>query len=294
MNSERLICSFYTAGGVLPRGAHDASTPSPHSFEDRVKACAEAGYIGMGFHFSDYAHVRNTGVSDADMRSILREHGMEYIELEFLQDWFMEGSRQAASRQNEEVIYEAARGLGAQHFNVGGDFEGKDWSVDVLISEFRDLCRRAAQHDLRVALEIMPWTNIKTVENGLTVVNGADASNGGLLLDSWHVFRGSITYDEMRQIPANRVVAVQIDDAKREIEGSLFEDTIYNRELCGEGDIDLNGYVATLADMGVNVPFGVEIISIKQSKKSVTSAATESYRAARCVVDAALPSRSPR
>ena len=42
---------------------------------------------------------------------------------------------------------------------------------------------------------------------------------------------------------------------------TLFEDTVDNRFLCGEGSFDLEGLVATLRDLGFDGPWGVEILS---------------------------------
>ena len=46
-----------------------------------------------------------------------------------------------------------------------------------------------------------------------------------------------------------------------EVVGTLFEDTVERRLLCGEGSFDLRGLVAVLRDKGFDGPWGVEILS---------------------------------
>ena len=54
---------------------------------------------------------------------------------------------------------------------------------------------------------------------------------------------------------------VELDDAAHEVVGTLFEDTVERRLLCGEGSFDLSGLIAVLRDKGFDGPWGVEILS---------------------------------
>jgi hypothetical protein len=54
-----LIASYYTTAGVSPA----AGGFSPLSFERRVKACALAGYKGIGMHVRDYRALGEQGHS---------------------------------------------------------------------------------------------------------------------------------------------------------------------------------------------------------------------------------------
>ena len=55
--------------------------------------------------------------------------------------------------------------------------------------------------------------------------------------------------------------------------GTLFEDTVNNRLLCGEGSFDLTGLVALLRDLGFDGPWGVEILSTSFRALPVAQAA---------------------
>ena len=57
------------------------------------------------------------------------------------------------------------------------------------------------------------------------------------------------------------IFGVELDDAGQTVVGTLFEDTVNNRLLCGEGSFDLDGLVALLRDNGFDGPWGVEILS---------------------------------
>ncbi len=54
---------------------------------------------------------------------------------------------------------------------------------------------------------------------------------------------------------------VELDDAAEEVVGTLFEDTVERRLLCGEGCFDLTALIGLLRDKGFDGPWGVEILS---------------------------------
>lgn len=251
---KRLICSSHTISGVMPGDPE----PARHPFADRVIACAAAGYTGMCIHLRDYRAQRAAGQTDSALRGMLTSQGISDISIEFLTDWFLDGAAGEAARADEETAWAAARALGAHSLNVGGDFHARGLPRNVMRARFRDLCARAAQHGLTVALELVPWSDVADVDTALGMIDGI--ANAGLVIDAWHVFRGGIPLDDLRRIPGDRILSIQINDAAAAVRGTLAEDTRH-RLPCGEGVLDLPGFLTTLDGIGAAVPPSVEIIS---------------------------------
>lgn len=199
-----LLASYWTiAGNTEPLSADNEV--SPFDFQSRVEAAARFGFKGIGLIHADLMAVRQRlGLNE--MKLILDDNGIKHLELEILGDWFADGEKKAKSDLIKNDLLEAAGQLGARHIKVSGDHENGDWPLDRLISRFVDLCQDAADHGTRVALEIMPWTNVRTVDTGLSIVDGANVSNGGLLLDIWHFARGHIEYHKITEIPQRYIV----------------------------------------------------------------------------------------
>ena len=63
-----------------------------------------------------------------------------------------------------------------------------------------------------------------------------------------------------------------MNDAAEQIVGTLFEDTVERRLLCGEGSFDLRGLVAVVRDTGFDGPWGVEILSTSFRQVPVSQA----------------------
>jgi sugar phosphate isomerase/epimerase len=82
------------------------------------------------------------------------------------------------------------------------------------------------------------------------------------LLDIWHVFRSGTDYETMAEIvPAASLFSVELSDAVSRVQGTLREDTVHNRLLCGEGEADVPGFIRAIDRIGYDGPWGVEIIS---------------------------------
>ena len=203
-----LIASYYTLAGA------GVGEPARFSFAERVAAAAAAGFAGIGVLADDYAACRAAGLSDADMRAILDDHGVQVAEVEFLFDWSRGDERAAFARRVEERLYAMADAFGARHMNVGDiNPAGEREPLERVAERFAALCDRAAQHGLLVGIEFLPWTDIPDAATAWEIARLAGRSNGGVLVDAWHYFRGSTDAAALRAVPAERIVAVQLDDA---------------------------------------------------------------------------------
>lgn len=273
-----LVCSSHTISGVMP----GATVPARHDFVARVAACAEAGYSGMCLHFRDYRALRAAGHSDEYLSAVLRDHDLRDISIEFLLDWFLEGEAGRQARADERAAFDAARAYGARTLNVGSDFAQRNIAHDAMRRQFGALCGRAAVEGLEVALEIVPWSDVPGIEQAMALIEGIP--NAGLVIDSWHVFRGGIPLPAVAAIPGDRILCVQVNDADAEIRGPLAMDT-QNRRPCGEGVFDLACFLASLASTGTTAPVSVEIISREQAALPADEAARRSIAGARRLVE---------
>jgi sugar phosphate isomerase/epimerase len=279
-----LICSYYTLAGVSPA----AGGSSPRPFEDRIRACAEAGYAGVGVHLRDYLAMRRAGATDEGLKAVLAHHGLRHVEVEFLVNWFADGEAGAQARRDEDTLYHMAEALGARVMFLTGDLaEGNPMPFDQLIERFAALCARAAARGVTVGVEPCAWSNVGTLDEALALVTGAGARNAGLFLDVWHLYRRGLDYARLADLDPALVAGVQLDDAAAEMVGTMPEDCLDRRLLPGEGQARTAEFVRRLNAIGVDVPLSVEVISIDQRARPLPEAARASYAAARAVLRAA-------
>lgn len=257
-----LLAAYWTLAGDVYPGA--PSEISPYPLEARAAAAAQVGYTGMGLVHADIMATRER-LGWAGMRQVLADHGIRHIDVEFLGDWFVppQDPRRVASDQMRRDLLEAAGELGARNLKISPElFAPQAADIPVLRREFTTLCEQARTVGTHILMEMMPFTNVHTIDIALDVIAGADQPNGGLLLDIWHVARGGMGYDEIAKIPARFLKGIELDDADPQVVGTLFEDTRFSRRLCGEGCFNVPAFIQAVQATGCDVPYyGVEIIS---------------------------------
>ena len=146
-----------------------------------------------------------------------------------------------------------------------------------MIESFAALSREAAEYGTSIALEIMPFSNIRTLSAALELVSTDPQPNGGLYLDIWHMARGGIDYSEVAKIPQQFIKAVELDDADRDVVGTLWDDTNFHRRLCGEGALDIPAFLKAIDETGYRGPYAVEIISREHRRLSLEEEAKRSF-----------------
>ena len=268
-----LIASYWTLAG---KGEpHTDKEYSSFDFKDRVEAAAKAGFKGMGIWDQDLDHVRKTR-SLKEMKQILDDNGMKYVELEFLRDWFLEGERKKKSDMEKKKFFEAAEVLKAHHLKVG-DFYKEKCPMPRVIESFSTLCADAAEHRLTIGFELMPFGMIDTLKDALTMIERAGAKNGGIIFDLWHVAKLGVPYEEVSRVPVQSIVSVEINDGTFTAPWSLHEDTINHRRFCGEGEFDIKGFLAALEKTGYSGPYGIEVLSAELRQRPLGETVTRAF-----------------
>jgi sugar phosphate isomerase/epimerase len=123
----------------------------------------------------------------------------------------------------------------------------------------------------------MPFAMIDTLEDSLKLIEGAGASNGGICLDTWHIVKLKIPYDDLRRIPVQYITSVELNDGTFECPWSLHEDTVNHRRLCGQGEFDVKGFIAAVRDAGYQGPWGIEVLSEQLRKWPLERLTTEAF-----------------
>jgi sugar phosphate isomerase/epimerase len=258
-----LLGLYWTISG--PVEVHYGREWSLFDLRDRCAQAARVGFSGIGIWHADLEHVLETR-SLADVAALLDEYGLRYLELEFLWEWFLDPSddRRKESDKLRAFLWEAAAALPAHHVKVG-NIPGTPCDIPRLTEAYAELCADAAEHhDAKIVYEFMPPdVNVQTLETALAIVEGANAPNGGLAIDTWHMAKLGIEPDALRSVPARHLGWVELSDGRWENMPDPVDETINHRELPGEGEFPILEYVAAARDAGYDGPWGIEVLSEK-------------------------------
>jgi sugar phosphate isomerase/epimerase len=279
-----LASCWTTAGDAAPMRTDERS---PFRLEDRIRAAGGAGYTGFGIVRADLLTAREQ-FGYAALKQMLQDHGIAEVEVEMLNDWYTSGPQRESSDIARRDLLEAAEALGARQIKIGGDISGTPVAWDAFVTEFAILCGQVAEHGTRVAFEPMPFGNVADLVTGRRLIDEAGHRSGGLILDLYHMARGGVSNDEIASLPSRYLFAVELCDADRQVVGTLLEDTIDRRRLCGEGDQDLTGFISSVRAAGFDGPWGVEILSQEFRLLELHSQVTRSFETTSTVLRSAL------
>lgn len=250
-----LVACQHTLSGV------GVAEPARHSFADRVAAASAAG-VDIGLTWLDYEHLLAGAHAPKDLRALADDAGVRVVEVEFLNAWWASGERLAAAARHEELVLQMARTFGARHVGVGASVAPADAPAhDLLVERFAGLCDRAAEHGLLVGLEFMPFFVL------------SDAAM-------------------LSEIPADRIVALQLCDVVDEPGWTVLDEALDHRLWPGEGTLDLAGLVAGLLRPGAAFPVEAEVLNAGYRRDPLAVNADHAARAAREVLARAVENRA--
>ena len=99
------------------------TVPPGTTLPDRVAAAAAGGYTGIGMRPRDRQEALAAGLSDADARAILDDHGVALVELEVHRGWGLTGEPAAQALgvlEPHPQLLTLVLGRGGGSMNQGG------------------------------------------------------------------------------------------------------------------------------------------------------------------------------
>lgn len=245
---------------------------------DRLAPARAAGFDAVSLWPSD--------VRDADMaevRDAVSAAGLVVSEIEVLCCWLPGQAEAPPSQwdmlkwQTPERMLPMAQTLGA-HTISAAELFGLPFDGPAMARSFAELCRRAADHGLRVALEFVPSGGIFGLAEAWEVVERADAPNGGLMVDSCHFHTSGSSLDLLARIPGERIYSVQLADVPAGADAQMVN-RMQDRLLPGEGVVYFAGFMGALTATGTTAPTGIEMFSAALDAQPPAQAAQTCARA---------------
>ncbi len=227
-----------------------------HPLDDRIRAAASAGFAAIGLYAGQFLKLREEGLTVEQLREMLDAADVCLAEIEVLSGW---GSTTPSADywRFEDVVWELVDEFECRYVQAIGPYEG---SIADAAARFGDVCDRAADHGAVVGLEFLPFTNIVDAADALEIVEAADRPNGGVCVDIWHHARGANDVDLIRAIPPELITGIQMSDGpRRPTLADYKDDCLRHRVAPGDGEFGAVDFVRTLIDLGVDVPWSLEV-----------------------------------
>ncbi|MDE3238558.1 MAG: sugar phosphate isomerase/epimerase and 4-hydroxyphenylpyruvate domain-containing protein [Paracoccaceae bacterium] len=251
---------------------------------DKLAAIAAAGFDGIEIFETDFVAF---DASPREVGRMVRDHGLEISLFQPFRDFEgMPGEARARAFDRAERKFDLMGELGADLVlvcsNVAPDSLG---GIDRAAADFRELGERAAPRGIRVGFEALAWgRHINDHRDAWEVVRRADHANVGLILDSFHTLARKIDPDTIRRIPADKIFFVQLADAPL-IDMDLLYWSRHFRNMPGQGDLDVTGFMRAVAATGYDGVLSLEIFNDQFRGASTRSIAVDGRRSLIALAD---------
>jgi sugar phosphate isomerase/epimerase len=193
------------------------------------------------------------------------------------------GSKRAVAEEAD--VFGAAQTFDARRVSAIGPGDDR-FTIDQLAETLAGTCDRGAELGLDIALEVAPWKGNVDLETAVQLITMTGKANAGLVIDSWHMFRGAASTAALAAVPGHMVMSIQISDAPYAPGPDLVAETMGARLPPGQGAIDLSKFLLALDEQSDGVALTVEVLSDELRAAGLSDAGRLTAEATRSVLGA--------
>jgi len=257
------------------------------NFTEKLEAIAAAGFDGIEIFEQDFiAH-------DGDPREVgdmIRAMGLEITLFQPFRDFegLPEPLRSKAFDRAERK-FDLMQELGTDLVLVCSSCHPQALGgIDRAAADLRELGERATKRGLRIGYEALAWGRyVNDHRDAWEIVRRANHDNVGLILDSFHTLARGIDPETIRRIPGDKIFFVQLADAPA-IDMDLLYWSRHFRNMPGEGDLDVTGFMRAVMATGYAGPISLEIFNDQFRGGRPKTIAKDGYRSLVALLDDVL------
>jgi sugar phosphate isomerase/epimerase len=270
-----VLCNAPLVGGALE--------VTPEQVKTIIDAAADAGWGGVSLWAFHHLAALAGGKTAEEVRAWHTERGLSVPIVESLIGW--EGGDRATIEEQCGPTFEVASFYGAKV--VAGVVMAPEMDRAAAAKGLAHLGRMGADRGMKVCIEWLPWSGLDTIASAWALVQEAGGDNIGLVFDTWHWLRqpGGPDPDTLRQIPGERIHCVQLDDAPAQGSGDdAMMESMTNRLLPGEGDVDWAEVLGLLDEIGADPIWAPEVFNVGLMEQGPVEMARRTREATRKVL----------
>ncbi len=247
------------------------------NLREKLAAISAAGFDGVEIFEQDFIADDR---SPREVGQMIKDHGLEitlfqpFRDFEGLPSPFREKTFDRA-RHKFDLMQELGTDLILFCSTVHPDSLG---GIDRAAEDFARLGEIAAAQGIRVGYEALAWgKHVNDHRDAWEIVRRADHPNVGLIVDSFHTLGRGIDPNSIRRIPGDKIFFVQLADAPK-IDMDLLFWSRHFRNMPGEGDLDVTGFMASVIATGYTGPISLEIFNDQFRGSAPKQVAQQGYR----------------
>ncbi|MFF3072231.1 sugar phosphate isomerase/epimerase family protein [Kitasatospora sp. NPDC057904] len=252
---------------------------------DKIKAIADAGF--SGFELMEW-DLQGSSVSAA--RAMADDLGLKILNYQPLRD-FEGGPRDQLVPKLDRIerIFDRMEQLRTSTLLLCSNVtDVSDLDDGAVADDLARLGERAAVRGFSIGYEALSWgIRVNTFRQAWRMIERSGADNIGLVLDSFHTLALDDPFEDLADVPADRITLIQVSDAPR-MDLDVKSWSRHHRCLPGEGDFDVAAFLAPVLANGYDGPVSLEIFNDHYKVLPPAPLARQGMTALRDVTSAAM------
>jgi len=276
---------------------HSVILGEPLALADYVALASRCGYQGVDFGIGEIMSLDQDD-PDAATQQVFSGQGIAPAAWGMPVEWRGSDEEFAAGLAQLPRQAEVAAAIGCPRcltWVMDATKQQPEQLRAMIVPRFREIAQVLAEFGVRFGLEWCgphclpdePGSNpfIWRMDQMLELIDEIGEPNVGLLVDSFHWFNAQHTVADLEALAPEQVVHVHINDAP---DRPLYKQRDGEREVPGQGIIDLTGFVQALDKIGYSDYMAVEIFNEGLKQMPVEEAACQVGKATAQVINNAL------
>jgi sugar phosphate isomerase/epimerase len=266
---------------------------TPDELFAALDAARGAGFAGASLWTMHLDQLEAQRMRPAAVARALAERGLEVSMLSAFSGWASAPLDTPAVGAEVERLIERAGILGTRRIMAAarGPLDG---TIESVAAIFGSACARASERGCEISLEFLPETGIGSLRAAWDLISRSGAENAGILLDAMQWQRAGREAPVLDEIPGARIHMLQLCDGPADPRDVVDLGGMTQRDLPGDGAIDLLDLLARVGARGAAPALEVEVFHPELRSAGAGEAARRMVRAARELLAGAARRRSAR
>lgn len=229
-------------------------------WDEKARAASAAGFARLSIYGWEHRRLHERGWDDDAIVNLLDELSLRVAEYDGV-------VMTMQTPEGAEDAVASAAALGARSITV---LEHGDWVPSEHMAQaaatLAEIAEQAAEHGILALIEPFAWSPLDDHRVAAEIVERADRPNAGLLLDTWHLWRGPERGQLDSAVDPAMIKAIQIGDTGPDPAGQptpeeIAYECIHHRLMPGDGHGNVIELLADLVSRGVDAPVAIEVFS---------------------------------
>jgi sugar phosphate isomerase/epimerase len=227
-----------------------------------LEGAARAGFTAVGLD-----DLTTRGRDPNEVGALLRAHGLACTDVGVLRV----GEGEVPAQAERLAALASATGAGTC---IAALYTP---TPDEAIADLRTGVAILAEAGVRTALEFAAYGCLRTMAGAVEICAEIGWERCGLLVDTWHFFRGGAPWPLLRSLEPGQIALVHVNDAPEPIGDDLVHESRFRRTPPGAGTFGLGEFAGALDAVGYDGVVSVEVLSGDLRRRPPAEGAPELY-----------------